>query len=80
MSLSDALEWAAWAAVGEYLIEYEDSGLTDEQDPGSRCGFGDDELDAIRSALSNRGLSLTADDRGLRADVADVDFDADQDS
>jgi len=66
----DALLWAAAAAPGEYLIEYEDTGLTDAQDPGSRCGYDDRELDQIRAALRTRGLTLAADDRGLVAGEA----------
>lgn len=66
-SLTEALRWAADAEAGSYLVEYEDTGLTDAQDPGSRCGYSDDELDQIRRALGDRDLTLTADDRGLVA-------------
>jgi hypothetical protein len=66
-SISDALTWAASAEDGEYLVEYEDTGMTAEQDPGSRCGYDDAELDQIRRALADRDLTLIADDRGLMA-------------
>lgn len=67
MTLTDAISWARTADAGDYLIHYEDTGLSAEEDPGSRCGFGDDELDAIRASLRGRGLTLEADDRGLVA-------------
>lgn len=66
-SLSDALSWAASAADGDYLVEYDDTGMTDTQDPGSRCGYDDIELDQIRRALADREMTLVADDRGLVA-------------
>ena len=69
-SLADALAWASTAVDGEYLVHYEDTGMTDAEDPGSRCGYGDDELDTIRRALAKRDLTLTADDRGLVAKAA----------
>jgi len=69
MALSAALSWAGEAGPGDYLIHYEDTGLTDEEDPGSRCGFDDAELDAIRVTLRRRGLTLSADDRGLVAEA-----------
>lgn len=64
-SLTEALVWAADAVVGDYLVQYEDTGMTDAEDPGSRCGYDDAELDAIRDALDERGLNLITDDRGL---------------
>lgn len=67
MSLSDALYWARDTEAGDYLIEYEDSGLSDEEDPGSRCGFDDRELAEIERVLGERGLKLVADDCGLAA-------------
>lgn len=66
-SLTDALSWAATATAGEYLVEYEDTGMTAEEDPGSRCGYDDAELHQIRRALAKRDLTLDADDRGLYA-------------
>ncbi len=65
--LAAALEWAGTADAGDYLVRYEDTGMTDRDDPGSRCGYGDDELDAIQRELSPRGLMLQADDVGLVA-------------
>lgn len=62
-----ALKWARSAAAGDYLIEYKDTGMTAEQDPGSRCGYDDAQLDEIRHVLGRRGLTLEADDRGLVA-------------
>lgn len=67
MTKQEAIEWARGAEEGEYLIEYEDTGLSAAQDPGSRCGFDDAELDAIRCELARRDLSLEADDQGLIA-------------
>lgn len=67
MDITEARIWATTAVSGEYLIRYEDSGLTDAEDPGSRCGFDDAELDEIRSMLGARDLGLSADDRGLVA-------------
>jgi hypothetical protein len=51
--------------AGKYLITYEDSGVTDAEDPGSRCGMDDTQLSEIEEILSGRGLTLDADDRGL---------------
>lgn len=65
--LATALEWVRTASDGNYLVKYEDTGLTDEQDPGSRCGYSDPELNEIRAALQARGLTLQADDQGLMA-------------
>jgi len=62
-----AREWAASASAGDYLVEYEDTGMTAEQDPGSRCGYDDQQLDEIRRILAGRDLTLEADDRGLVA-------------
>ena len=66
-SLTDALDWAVTAEPGDYLVTYEDTGMTAAQDPGSRCGYDDSELDQIRRMLGRRDLLLTADDRGLVA-------------
>lgn len=66
-SLSDAHRWARTAKAGEYLVTYAQSGLTDAEDPGSRCGYSDPELDDLGRTLRERGLSLEADDRGLCA-------------
>lgn len=67
MTLTDALAWAQTADAGTYLITYEDSGLTNDEDPGSRCGFSDPELDEIRDVLWARDLRLDTDDLGLIA-------------
>lgn len=71
--LLDALAWARTAVAGEYLARY-----TSEQgdDPGSRCGYGDDVLDEAGRILGARGLRLAANDLGL---VAEVDYLAEQD-
>lgn len=71
MTLTDAIRWTRTATAGDYLITYDDSGLTHDEDPGSRCGFGDAELAAIEQLLEARDLTLTADDRGLVAAAAD---------
>jgi hypothetical protein len=63
MSMQEARKWAKQAEAGEYLAEYEDV-----SDSGSRCGFGDDELDEIARILRRRDLRLVADDRGLVAE------------
>ena len=68
-AITDARTWAHTADAGDYLITYAASGMTHEQDPGSRCGLGDDALDAIEAILRARDLTLTADDRGLVAEA-----------
>lgn len=62
-----AREWARRATAGDYLVEYKDTGTTADEDPGSRCGFDDVQLDEIRQILARRDLQLDADDRGLVA-------------
>lgn len=54
MTLADAFAWARSAAAGTYLIRYEDTGLSAEEDPGSRCGFDDRELAEIGAVLRGR--------------------------
>lgn len=49
------------AVAGEYLAYYDET----TRDDGSRCGYSDSELSAIRVQLRKRGLALIADDRGL---------------
>ena len=66
-SLTSALAWARTAEAGEYLVEYEDTGMTDAEDSGSRCGYDDAEIAEIRDMLWRRSLRLVADDRGLVA-------------
>lgn len=66
-SLTTALSWARTAEVGEYLVEYEDTGMTDVEDPGSRCGYSDAELSEVQQVLGRRDLLLVPDDRGLVA-------------
>lgn len=66
-SLTDAVAWAETAEAGEYLVHYEDTGLTSAEDPGSRCGYDDAELAEIGQVLGARDLRLVADDRGLVA-------------
>ena len=63
------LAWAHTAEAGDYLAEYDDDDLTAESDPGSRCGRDDSHLDDLRAVLRERGLALSADDRGLVAAV-----------
>lgn len=65
--LPRALEWASACKDGEYLVEYSETGMTDVEDPGSRCGYDDVGLDKIRRVLSEREMTLEADDRGLVA-------------
>lgn len=66
LTLRDALSWAAEAEPGSRLIDYDETGLTDLEDSGSRCGFSDRDLAAIRNALPD-GIVLVADDVGLVA-------------
>lgn len=66
-SISEALDWASTAEAGDYLVQYEDTGMSHDDDPGSRCGYDDAELAQIRDSLRERDLTLTADDRGLVA-------------
>lgn len=69
MTITDAMTWARSADAGDYLLRYEDTGLTHGEDPGSRCGFDDRELAEIGTVLRGRGLQLQADDQGLIAEV-----------
>lgn len=62
---SERRAWAQTATEGDYLAEFEGDGLTALEDPGSRCGYGDDELDEVERWLADRGLRLAANDRGL---------------
>ena len=62
MTLTYAITWARMADNGDYLVTYDEAMGEDE-----RCGFGDDEIDAIKTGLSRRGLRLVADDYGLVA-------------
>jgi hypothetical protein len=66
-SLSKALHWARNAEDGDYLVDWDETGMSDQDDPGSRAGYDDDELDQIRNALEKNDLTLEADDVGLRA-------------
>lgn len=66
-SLTDAITWARSAEAGEYLARYADDGLTAGTDPGSRCGYSDEQLADVERVLAKRDLRLTADDRGLVA-------------
>lgn len=69
MELQEAIEWARECDAGDYLVEYSDDGLDDVSDPGSRCGFGDDELAEIERVLRGRDMTLSADDTGLAAEA-----------
>lgn len=64
----DERAWCASAEAGDYLAEYWEG----ERDPGSRCGWSDSALADIRRRLSRRGLTLTADDRGLVVRAVEV--------
>lgn len=68
MDITQAILWARAAESGEYLVRWSDDDLDSDSDSGSRGGFGDDELAAIKSVLSKRDLRLTADDEGLKAE------------
>ena len=63
----------ATIARGEYLAEYADDSYDDRTDSGSRCGYGDGELAQIRDWLAPRGLTVRADDRGLRVVSVDAE-------
>lgn len=65
--INEARAWARSAEDGDYLVEYEDTGMTDVEDVGSRCGYDDFELAEIESILRARDLTLRADDVGLQA-------------
>lgn len=64
ISMSDARSWAKNCNPGDYLIWWDD---VEGDDPGSRGGFGDDELDELSKILRARDLHLVADDCGLVA-------------
>ena len=66
MTRQEALAWARdEAEAGEYLAEYENDGLDAESDPGSRCGYEDETLDAVGRVLRERDLRLSTDDVGI---------------
>ena len=65
--MTTARTWARTAVAGEYLARYLDTAMGDDADPGSRCGYGDDELAELGRILAKRDLRLVADDRGLIA-------------
>lgn len=65
MTNAELTTWARTAESGDYLAEYEDDGLTAEEDTGSRCGYDDQQLDAVARVLRERNLRLVADDCGL---------------
>lgn len=69
MSRQEALVWARdEAEAGDYLAEYDDDGLDADSDPGTRCGYDDETLDAVGRILRDRGLRLGTDDVGLVAE------------
>lgn len=74
MTLLATLRWASDAALGEYLITWDESSLTDEEDLGNRAGFSDEDLARIREELAPRGLTLATDDRGILTDWLDEDL------
>ena len=65
----DPRGWALAAKAGDYLARYE---LDAEDDPGSRCGLSDATIAEVKRALGS-GLTIEADDRGLRVVAIDVD-------
>jgi hypothetical protein len=69
-----ALEWASSASAGDYLITYDDTGVSHDDDPGSRCGYSDPDLAAIERDLRERGMTLRADDIGLVAAERPIDL------
>lgn len=60
-------KWARTVTPGEYLVTYEDTGLSEEEiiNDGSRCGYDDPTHDQINKWLGERGLCLDTDDTGL---------------
>lgn len=65
MTTAELGAWAREADEGDYLVEYEDTGMTADEDPGSRCGYDDQQLDQLKRWLADRDLALEADDVGL---------------
>ena len=63
----NAAKWAQTAEPGDYLRTYEDAGGSDVSDPGSRCGYDDQQLDEANRILAERNLTMQADDTGLVA-------------
>lgn len=68
----EALSWARNTNEGDYLAEYANDDLDEESDPGNRCGYDDETLDAIESVLAERSLTLRANDRGLVVEASDA--------
>jgi hypothetical protein len=62
LSYQELRAWSARAEAGDYLARFEDCR---GPDPGSRCGYSDMELDAVKGRLAERDLTLRADDTGL---------------
>ena len=63
LTMTDIRVWGRTVRAGEYLAIFDEGEAAD--DPGSRCGYADSELQAAKDALRARGLVLVADDRGL---------------
>lgn len=66
MRSSEMRTWAQSAAVGQYLAAYE----ADSTD--ASCGYADSELAQARTWLNAHGLTIRADDRGLRVVASGV--------
>jgi hypothetical protein len=64
----DLVAWARDAAAGAYLADYWDG----ERDSGSRCGLSDSAIARVNGALAKRGLTLAADDVGIRVVAVEV--------
>jgi len=59
---SDAVIWEGEASSNQVAYE-----AAERADIGSRCGWSDPELDAVKRVLRRGGLTLATDDRGLYA-------------
>ena len=65
MTTAELGAWAREAEAGDYLVKYGYTGVTADEDPGSRCGYDDQQLDQVGRWLRDRGLKLTTNDVGL---------------
>ena len=69
MDLAEAVSWALSCEPNDYLIAFDECGVSAEDDPWCQCGFNDEELGQITYILHLRGMRLDTDDVGLVANM-----------